>query len=213
MLTTAFSEKKGFARNTCVRQLNVRPPHVEIFESDPVFLSSNLKLGRASASAYSAIAGERAGVVPSDVRHVRKSGSSETCGENFGWIVCVWLRIEDRMSAPTHKICDHFDGKSEVVRNIYDRLLTAIARFGEFAEDPKKTSIHLNRRTAFAGIATRKESLILTLKASADKASPRIRKHERASAKRWHLEVLLASPREVDHELVAWLKEAYELSA
>lgn len=113
----------------------------------------------------------------------------------------------------TRTIKPHFDGKSEIVRKIYDRLFTEVSRFGKFVEDPKKTSIHWNRRTAFAGIATRKERLILTVKASEDKASPRIRKHERASANRWHLEVALASPQEVDHELLAWLKEAYELSA
>jgi len=116
-------------------------------------------------------------------------------------------------ASDTRTIMPHFDGKAEIVRNIYNRLFTAVTRFGEFTEDPKKTSIHWNRRTAFAGIATRKERLILTVTASADKASPRIRKHERVSANRWHLEVALASPQEVDHELLAWLKEAYELSA
>ena len=55
--------------------------------------------------------------------------------------------------------------------------------------------------------------MILTIKASSDKQSPRIRKHERASAKRWHLEVLLASPTDVDRELTARLKEAYDMSA
>ena len=117
------------------------------------------------------------------------------------------------MSATTHTVSQHFRGKSETVRKIYDRLHAAVTRIGEFAEDPKKTAIHWNRRTAFVGIATRKERLILTVKAPADKSSPRIRKHERVSANRWHLEVPLASPQEVDHELLAWLKEAYELSA
>src|SRR6266516_7693014 len=43
------------------------------------------------------------------------------------------------------------------VRAIYKRLLNTAKAIGPFTEDPKKTSIHLTRRTAFAGIATRKE--------------------------------------------------------
>jgi hypothetical protein len=38
-------------------------------------------------------------------------------------------------------------------------------------------------------------------------------KHEQASANRWHLEVKLAAPADVDRELTSWLAEAYELSA
>jgi hypothetical protein len=41
-------------------------------------------------------------------------------------------------------------------------------------EEPKKTSIHLVNKTAFAGIATRKEVLILTLKAANAVKSPRV---------------------------------------
>ena len=117
------------------------------------------------------------------------------------------------MSVATPTVSQHFAGKSENVKATYKRLLKVAASFGDFTEDPKKTSIHLNRRTAFAGVATRKEALLLTLKAPQDIKSSRVRKHEQASANRWHLELSLASPSEVDAELVKWLREAYELSA
>jgi hypothetical protein len=108
---------------------------------------------------------------------------------------------------------NHFSGRSPAVRQIYDRLLSATSTFGPFDEDPKKTSIHLNRKTAFAGVMTRKDCLILTLKSAQDILSPRVSKHEQASAHRWHLEVRLQDPGEVDPELVGWLKEGYDLSA
>lgn len=116
------------------------------------------------------------------------------------------------MSTQTHSIADHFEGRSPAVRRIYDRLLEAAGAFGPVEEDPKKTSIHLNRKTAFAGIATRKELLILTLKAEQDIQSARIARHEQASARRWHLEVKLSDPTDVDSELIGWLKDAYEIS-
>jgi hypothetical protein len=110
-----------------------------------------------------------------------------------------------------HSVSDHFTGKSPVVRAIYDRLLAAARALGTMEEEAKKTSIHLVHKTAFAGIATRRESLILTLKSAQDIASPRIAKHEQASANRWHLEVKLADPGEVDVELAGWLADAFAL--
>jgi len=106
----------------------------------------------------------------------------------------------------------HFVDRSPVVGSIYSAILAASRQLGPISEEPKKTSIHLVRKTAFAGVAVRKEALILTLKTDADIASPRISKHERASANRWHLEVRLESPREVDAELVGWLARSYAMS-
>ena len=80
-------------------------------------------------------------------------------------------------------------------------------------EEAKKTSIHLVSRTAFAGIATRKMALILTLKSSRDIHSARIIRHEQASANRWHLEVRVERASEVDAELIGWLRAAYGMSS
>jgi hypothetical protein len=106
----------------------------------------------------------------------------------------------------------HLDGRAPQVRGIYDRLLAAVRKFGPVEEDPKKTSIHLNRKSAFAGIATRKTAVIVTLKSTADIKSPRIVKHQRQSASRWYLDVRLEGPAEVDRELQQWLRASYELS-
>ncbi len=107
----------------------------------------------------------------------------------------------------------HFDDKDAAVRQIYDRVLKATGKFGSVTEDPKKTSIHLVNKTAFAGVATRKNSMILTIKSDRKIASSRIHKSEQTSARRFHHEVKLTAPAEVDAELVKWLKDAYALSA
>ena len=114
--------------------------------------------------------------------------------------------------APNFTLNQHFNDRTPAVRAIYDRILAAAKRLGPVREEPKKTSIHLARKTAFAGVATRKNALILTLKSATDLKSPRISKHEQASANRWHLEVRLDDPAQVDNELVGWLKAAYELA-
>ena len=107
----------------------------------------------------------------------------------------------------------HFEGKDPIVKKIYQHLLKHARLFGKVKEDPKKTSIHLNNVTAFAGIATRKNAIILTIKSDQDFDSPRIHKSEQTSARRFHHEVKLTAPSDVDAELLGWLKKAYALSA
>ena len=106
----------------------------------------------------------------------------------------------------------HFEDKDPAVRHTYDRLLKAVGKFGPVIEEPKKTSIHLLNQTAFAGVATRKSAIVLTIKSDRKLLAPRIHKSEQTSANRFHHEVKLTSPADVDLELVRWLKDAYALS-
>jgi hypothetical protein len=52
-----------------------------------------------------------------------------------------------------------------VSRELYQTLLQALAPIGAFEIEVKKTSIHLVRRSAFAGIHPRKQHLMVTIKA------------------------------------------------
>jgi hypothetical protein len=112
----------------------------------------------------------------------------------------------------TYSVKDHFLNKDSSVRALYDQLLSILQTFGPVAEDPKKTSIHLNRKSALAGVETRKDGLLLNIKSDHQIKSPRIEKAEQISAKRFHHKVRVSSPRDLDEELKAWLKEAYLLS-
>ena len=117
------------------------------------------------------------------------------------------------VASSRYSLRSHFDGREPDVRASYERLLEAARRLGPVEEESKKTSIHLVRRTAFAGVATRKTGLVLTLKLESTPKSQRIRKREQTSANRWHIEVLLERPAEVDRELKEWLEQAYQLSS
>jgi hypothetical protein len=108
---------------------------------------------------------------------------------------------------------NHFSSKDPIVREIYERVLEVIRRIGSVIEEPKKTSIHLVNSSALAGVATRKDSLILTLKSDRKLTSPRIHKSEQVSAGRFHHEVKLRSPADIDSEVIGWLREAYKLSS
>ena len=107
----------------------------------------------------------------------------------------------------------HFAETDPTVRAVYERLLEVAQAFGPVAEDPKKTSIHLTHHVTFAGVATRRSSLILTLRSASDIRDPRIQKREQTSAHRWHLEVRLEKTEDIDRQVTTWLRAASDLAA
>lgn len=112
----------------------------------------------------------------------------------------------------TYSVSDHFVNKDPAVRALYDQLIALLRTFGPVQEDPKKTSIHLNRKSALAGVETRKDALLLNLKSDHPIKSQRIEKTEQISAKRFHHKVRISAPEDFDEQLKTWLKEAYMLS-
>jgi hypothetical protein len=118
----------------------------------------------------------------------------------------------DMLNTNGHSVGEHFENREPVVKEIYKAILRAAKKLGPVKEDPKKTSIHLVRKTAFAGVATRKNGLILTVKSDLDVVNRRIARREQASANRWHLEIKFDAPEQVDQEVAAWLAKAYQIA-
>ena len=109
-----------------------------------------------------------------------------------------------------------FDGKEAIVRETYARLAAAVGRFGRVTVEAKKTSIHLVHGTdgsAFAGVHPRKSALLLTIRSAAPLTDHRVRKVDQVSKHRYHNDVLLTAPTDVDGELLGWLRSAYELAS
>lgn len=92
-------------------------------------------------------------------------------------------------------------------------LIERARRLPGVVVDPKGTCLHLNHRTAFAGLHPRRSALLLNLRSGAPIQSPRIRKAERVSANRWHNELLVESVDAIDDELMGWIAEAHGLAA
>lgn len=114
--------------------------------------------------------------------------------------------------ADAYSVSDHFVNKEPAVRGLYDQLISLLRSFGPVEEDPKKTSIHLNRKSALAGVEVRKNYLLLNIKSDHQIKSPRVEKAEQISAKRFHHKIRISSPQDLDKELKSWLQEAYLLS-
>lgn len=98
------------------------------------------------------------------------------------------------------------------VRALVSALIDRVRALPGVTADPKGTCIHLNRRTAFAGLHPRKAAVLLNLRTSAPIESGRIRKVERVSANRYHNELLLESEDGLDDELMGWIAGAHALA-
>ena len=109
-------------------------------------------------------------------------------------------------------VSEHFKSKAPNVAATYAAILAAAKQLGPVVEEPKKTSIHLVRARAFAGVATQKSALILTMKSDRDVNSKRLKKREQLSANRWYIEVKLETPKDVDRQVLGWLERAYSLA-
>src|SRR5437016_2808928 len=102
--------------------------------------------------------------------------------------------------ATPYSVKGHFSGLDGGVRAIYDDLLAKLNALGTIVEDPKKTCIHLNRKSALAGVYVRKGYINLEFKTDYPIDSPRITKSEQISRSRWHHAIRLNSPEDLDDE-------------
>ncbi len=105
-----------------------------------------------------------------------------------------------------------FDGKNDAVRASYERLAEKLGRkVGRFGVEAKKAGLHLTNGSAFAGVHPKKNWLDLTIRLNEPLSGDRVRCTEQVSRNRWHNEVRLNAPSDVDAELISWLGKAHAL--
>jgi uncharacterized protein DUF5655 len=112
----------------------------------------------------------------------------------------------------TGTVADHFKKADPSVRELYDRLLTGFRQFGPVTESPKKTCIHLDTKSSFAGVYVRKDYINLVLRTDYPIDSPRVAKSEQISKNRYHHTIKLEPADAFDKQFVKWLKDAYQLT-
>lgn len=102
-----------------------------------------------------------------------------------------------------------YTGTKADLRPIYDRLMDAIYQFGEFEIAPKKGYISLRRKKQFAMIGPATNTRIevgINIKSLA--VHPRLVEMPAGSMCNFKVKVTQVS--EVDDELIAWVRQAYE---
>ncbi|MEK7184159.1 MAG: DUF5655 domain-containing protein [Patescibacteria group bacterium] len=99
-----------------------------------------------------------------------------------------------------------------VSAEIYEVLLKTLKKIGPFEVEVKKTSLHITHGRAFLGIHPRKAGLLLNIVTNQSVDDPRIKKVEQVSANRYHNEIVLGSPEELDGSLIEYIRQAYALT-
>jgi hypothetical protein len=100
-------------------------------------------------------------------------------------------------------------GPKAALRPIHDKLLAEVRKFGAFEEAPKKTYVSYRRKKQFAmiGPATNtKVEVGLNMK----DVRPNARLQALPPGQMCNYKVRLETPGEVDAELLAWIKTAYD---
>lgn len=114
-------------------------------------------------------------------------------------------------SAPDDLVANQYSAKKAGLRPIYDRIAKAVGTFGKDVElAPKKAYVSLRRSKQFALVqpstATRVD---VGINLKGDDPIGRLEKSGSFNSMVSH-RVRIASAAEVDEELIAWLREAYE---
>lgn len=111
---------------------------------------------------------------------------------------------------PTDAVLDEiYSGPKAGFRPIHEKLMVEINKFGEFETVPKKGYVSLRRKKQFAMIGPKTNTRFeVGLNAKDFKQNPRLLEQPKGGM--CNYVVNLTDAQQVDSELVAWLKSAYE---
>ncbi len=128
-------------------------------------------------------------------------------------LVTLFLRSTGASAAPAATadaaVDEIYAGPKASLRPVHDRVMAAVAGFGEFEIAPKKTYLSLRRKKQFAmvGPAT-KTQVEIGINAKDLAGGDRLMVQKPGGMCQY--KVRIASPDEVDDELVGWIRAAYD---
>lgn len=102
-----------------------------------------------------------------------------------------------------------YTGPKAALRPIHDKLMPELRKFGTFEEAPKKTYVSYRRKKQFAMIGPATNTRVeVGLNMKGVKATDRLQ--ELPAGQMCNYKVKLSDAKEVDAELIAWIKTAYQ---
>jgi hypothetical protein len=99
------------------------------------------------------------------------------------------------------------------LQRVYARLLKAAQTLGPVIEERGERSVLLRSRGGFLGVHPKRDCLDLQIVTAHAIRAARVTKVDAVSARRFHVHVQVATEKEVDGQLLEWLREAYDLMA
>jgi predicted transport protein len=112
-------------------------------------------------------------------------------------------------SSPEEVLDGLYTGAKAALRPIHDKLLKELSKLGDFEEAPKKTYVSYRRKKQFAMIGPATNTRVeVGLNMKGAKATERL--EALPPGKMCNYRIKLADVRDVDAELLAWIRMAYE---
>ncbi|MDN3575618.1 DUF5655 domain-containing protein [Chitinimonas viridis] len=102
-----------------------------------------------------------------------------------------------------------YSGPKAALRPIHDKLMAALASFGEFETAPKKTCVSLRRKKQFAMVGPATKTCV-EVGINHKSLSPTERLQALPAGGMCQYKVRLSQPEEVDEALLGWLRQAYD---
>ena len=171
----------------------------------------------------------KTGKTPDDFRKLAANKGFVKVGEVVAWLkadfglghghanaIAHLLLNSDKLAAsPDDKLAAHFTGNKEKWRKGYDALAAKLAKFGaDVALSPNRTYINLQRGSKKFGIVqvASAERLDIGIKLKGVAPTARLEAAGAWNAMVTH-RVRIDDPKQIDAEVVAWLKQAYAAAA
>jgi hypothetical protein len=103
---------------------------------------------------------------------------------------------------------ERIDG-DPISSGVYGALMDKISAMDGCELQENASSFHVAHGRAFLGIHPRRGGILVNIVLTRELESTRIHRAERVSANRWHNEIILKDPAEIDAELLNWISEGY----
>ena len=133
--------------------------------------------------------------------------ATPTCVAHYAMKTSVFA--ENQPATADDALDGIYTGPKAALRPIHDTLMAAIAKFGEFENAPKKAYVSLRRKKQFATIGPATNTRVevgLNMKDIA--ATERLEEMPPKSMCQYR--VKLSDAKEVDAELIAWIRTAFD---
>jgi hypothetical protein len=170
----------------------------------------------------------KTGKTPEDFRALAKEKGLTKAGQVVAWLKkdfglgyghagAIWYVIghaDDVKASPADRLARLFAGQKAAWRKPYDTLAAKVARFGPDVEiSSNMTYINLRRGSKkFAIVQTTVDRLDIGIKLKGVKPTGRLE-----AAASWNPmvthRVRISDPKQIDKEVFAWLKRAYDAAA
>ncbi len=146
-----------------------------------------------------------------EIRDMLKSELAMGHGDS-NTLVHFYMKSQTAESEPesSDDVLDQiYAGPKAGLRPIHDKLMQAINKFGEFEVAPKKAYISLRRKKQFAMIGPATNTRVeVGLNMKGVKGTDRL--NELPAGQMCQYKVKVTDPKEVDKELIDWIKQAYD---